>query len=355
MGGFELLYTRIIFSNIFRTRSDSFVLNPGASMRRREFIVGLGGAAAWPSVAWPQSPKPLVGFLNNGSSATLVQLTTAFRQGLAEAGYTDGQNVAIEYRWAEGDNSRLPALVDDLVQRRPTVIAVTGGTATAIAAQAATATIPIVFAIGGDPVKFRLVASLNRPGGNMTGVSFLANSLLAKQVEILHEMVAKDAVIGFLVNPANPNAEADTREVMSAAATLQHRVLIERVPTPTGIEPALASMMQQRIGALLIYPDALFTSQIQQLLALAARHKLPMLYNREFAVAGGLIGYGAKQSEAYRNAGLYVGRILRGDKPADLPVMQSSAVELVINLKTAKTLGIDMPQTLLARADEIIE
>jgi putative ABC transport system substrate-binding protein len=221
---------------------------------------------------------------------------TAFRQGLAEAGYTDGQNVAIEYRWAEGDNSRLPALVDDLVQRRPTVIAVTGGTATAIAAQAATATIPIVFAIGGDPVKFRLVASLNRPGGNMTGVSFLANSLLAKQVEILHEMVAKDAVIGFLVNPANPNDEADTREVMSAAATLQHRVLIERVLTPTGIEPALASMMQQRIGALLIYPDALFTSQIQQLLALAARHKLPMLYNREFAVAGGLIGYGANRA-----------------------------------------------------------
>ena len=186
---------------------------------------------------------------------------TAFRQGLAEAGYTDGQNVAIEYRWAEGDNSRLPALVDDLVQRRPTVIAVTGHRHGDTPAQAATATIPIVFAIGGDPVKFRLVASLNRPGGNMIGVSFLANSLLAKQVEILHEMVAKDAVIGFLVNPANPNDEADTREVMSAAATLRTGYSSNGCSHRTGIEPALASMMQQRIGALLIYPDALFTSQ----------------------------------------------------------------------------------------------
>jgi putative ABC transport system substrate-binding protein len=326
-------------------------------MRRREFLGLVGSAAtAWPSVAWSQSREPLVGVIHNGSPAIFAPLIDTFRRGLGDAGYVDGQSVTIEYRWAEGDNSRLPALVSDLVQRGPAVIAATGGTAVPLAARAAGGTIPVVFAIGGDPIKFGLVASLNRPGGNMTGASFLANSLLAKQVEILHEAIGRDAVIGFLVNPTNPNAEADTREVVSAAAKLQHKLITERAKTLGELDTAFMALIRQRINALLLFPDALFTNQRQQVVALAARHKLPTLYNsREFAAAGGLIGYGAKQGEAYRVAGLYAGRILRGDKPADLPVVQSSSVELVINLKTAKALGLTVPPALLARADAVIE
>jgi len=324
-------------------------------MKRREFVAGLGGAVAWPLLVRAQSSQPVVGFINNGSAAAFAALAAAFQKGMAETGYVDGQNVIIEHRWAEGDNNRLPAFVAEFVQRRVAVIAATGGTASPIAARPAATTIPVVFAIGADPVKFGLVNSLNRPGGNMTGVSFLANSLLPKQVEVLHEIVGKDAIVGLLINPANPNAESDTRAVVAAAALLRHRTVTERAETEAEIASAFAALTAQHIGALLIFPDALFTSFRQQLVALAARHKVPTLYNSAFAASGGLIGYGAKQTEAYRNAGIYTGRILRGDKPADLPVMQSSTVELVVNLKTAKSLGIEIPQTLLARADEVIE
>ena len=325
-------------------------------MRRRDFIAALGGALVLaPQVSRAQSAKPIVGFINNGSAAAFTSLAAAFQKGLEETGYVDGQNVMIEHRWAEGDNNRLPAFVQEFIQRRAAVIAATGGTASPIAAQSAAATIPVVFAIGADPVKFGLVASLNKPGGNMTGVSFLANSLLAKQVEVLHELVRKDAVIGFLVNPANPNAEPDTRAVVAAAALLHHRIVTERATTQAELERAFGALTAQNINALLIFPDALFTSFREQLVTLASRHKLPTVYNYAFAASGGLVGYGAKQTEAYRNTGIYVGRILRGDKPADLPVMQTSSVELVVNLKTAKAFGIEIPQTLLARADEIIE
>lgn len=324
---------------------------------RRELACLLVGAVAWPSAAMAQRSKPLVGFVNNGSSGSYGLLIAEwFRRGLREAGFVEGQDVAIEYRWADGDNDRLPAMVQDLVQRGVSVIVATGGTATALAAKAEAGVTPVVFAIGGDPIKFGLVASLNRPGGNTTGVSFLANALLAKQLEVLHEAVPKDATIGLLSNPANPNAESDTAEVVSAAAKLNRKLVVVKAKTKSDIDQAIASLVQQKVGALLIYPDALFTSLRSQLLALVSRHKLPALYNsREFAAAGGLIGYGAKQAEAYRYAGIYTGRILKGEKPGELPVMLSAAVELVVNLKTAKALGIEIPQTLLARADEIIE
>jgi putative ABC transport system substrate-binding protein len=246
--------------------------------------------------------------------------------------------------------------MQDLVQRRVNVIVATGGTPTALAAKAVAEAIPIVFAIGADPIKFGLVTSLNRPGGNVTGVSFLANTLLPKQLEVLHETVAKDAVIGFLVNPANPNADSDTADVVSSAAKLGRKLAIARATKPSEIDAAFSSLLDRQAGALLIFPDALFTSLREPLIALLARHKMPAIYNsRDFAVSGGLIGYGANQVEAYRNAGLYAGRILKGEKPANLPVMQSTTVDLVVNLKAAKMLGIEIPQTLLARADEIIE
>lgn len=319
---------------------------------RREFVGLLGGALARPAVALAQSTKPLVGFVNNGAANIFGPLFAAFQRGLGEAGFADGQ-VVIEDRWAEGDNSRLPALLEDLVRRRVNVIAATGGTPTALAAQAASGAIPVVFAIGADPVKFGLAASFNRPGGNTTGVSFLANALLAKQVEVLHETVAKDVVLGFLINPVNPNADSDTA---SAAAKLGRKLVIVKAQRPSDIATAFSLLVDQKVGALLIFPDALFTSLREQLVALVLRHKLPALYNsRDFAVSGGLIGYGANQGEAYRHTGAYVGRILKGEKPAELPVMQSTAVDLVVNLKTAKALGIEVPQTLLARADEIIE
>jgi putative ABC transport system substrate-binding protein len=327
-------------------------------MQRRQFMTLVGSAAAsWPLAAHAQQPAtPVIGFLNNGSPGAYQGLVAMFRQGLAETGYEEGRNITVEYRWAGGQIDRLPALVQDLVQRQVAVIAATGGSATTLAAKKATTSIPIVFAMGADPIKFDLVASLNRPGGNLTGASFLANSLLAKQVEVLHEAVTKDAAIGFLVNPTNPNAQSDTKEVIAAADTLHRKLVVLRASTESEMSAAVSSFAQQQRGALLIFPDALFTDQREQLVALAARHKLPTLYNsRDFAVAGGLIGYGTKQTDSYRQVGIYTGRILKGEKPADLPVIQSTNVELVVNLKTAKSLGIEIPQTLLARADQVIE
>jgi putative ABC transport system substrate-binding protein len=326
-------------------------------MRRRDFISLLGGAAAaWPRTVRSQPAMPVIGFLNNGSSNAYLRQVAAFRQGLAEAGYEEGRNVAVEYRWAKSENDRLPALVQDLVQRHVDVIAATGGTATALAAKAAATSVPIVFAIGADPIKFNLVASMNRPGGNMTGVSFLSNLLLAKQVEILHETISKNTVIGFLVNPTNPNSEVDTNEVLAAAATLGRRIFVVKASTGAEITAAFSSLAQQQVGALLIFPDTLYVDQRDQLLTLASHQKLPTLYNsREFAAAGGLIGYGSRQTDAYRQAGLYTGRILNGEKPAELPVIQSTTVELIINQKTARALGITVPQALISRADEVIE
>jgi putative ABC transport system substrate-binding protein len=327
-------------------------------MRRREFISLLGGAAAaWPLAARAQQPAmPVVGWLGSGAPAPWAGLVAAFHQGLSQAGYVEGRNVAVEYRWAEGQYGRMPALIDDLLSRGPVVIAVTGSTAAAQAAKAATNTIPVVFVIGADPVKFGLITSLNRPGGNVTGVSFLANLLVGKQLEVLRGIMPAAALVGFLVNPSNPNAEADTNNARLAADALGQKLLVVSAITAIDIENAFASFAQKKASALLISADPLFSGHRDQIVALAARDALPTIYNsREYVSSGGLLSYGPDQADAYRQAGIYVGRILKGEKPADLPVMQPTKFELVINLKTAKSLGLEIPDKLLALADEVIE
>jgi len=327
-------------------------------MKRRKFITLLGGAvAAWPLAARAQqSAMPVIGFLNARSLRSDSRLVTAFHQGLGETGYVQGQNVAIEYRWAEGYNDRVLALAAELVRRQVAVIVATGGNIVALAAKAATSTIPIVFTTGGDPVLMGLVTSLNRPGGNITGISALTGLLGAKRLEILHELVPKAAMIGVVMNPTNPSAEAYARELQEAARSRGQQIHILNASTDGEIDIAFASLVQLRAGAVLIVTDTFFTGWRDQLVALAARYAIPAIYDiRDFAAAGGLISYGTNFADLYRQAGLYAGRILKGEKPADLPVVQPTKFDLVINLNTAKALGLDIPPTLLARADEVIE
>ena len=279
----------------------------------------------------------------------------AILQGLNETGYVEGRNVAFEYRWAEDHNERLPALAADLVRRRVAVIA-TSGTASAIAAKAATSTIPIVFATGGDPIALGLVASLTRPGGNVTGASFLTSTLVAKQFEVLHEAVPKTALIGYLADSTNPNSEPNTKNLLTAAELVKQKMAIVQAHTDSELETAFVALVQQRAGALVVSGDPFFLSRRNKIVELAARQKVPAIYNlREYVVAGGLMSYGTSIKEANRIAGLYAGRILKGEKPADLPVQRSTKVELVINLKAAKALGLTVPPQIVARADEVIE
>jgi putative ABC transport system substrate-binding protein len=326
-------------------------------LKRREFVTLLGGAAAWPHAAGAQQPTmPLIGFLQSGSAGATAHMLAAFHSGLREAGYIEGQNVAIVYRYADGRYDRLPMLAAELVRSQVAVLAATGGDSAVRAARAATATIPIVFTIGSDPVALGYVASLNRPGGNVTGVVLLTSNLGAKRIGLLREFIPNADAIGVLVNPAYPVSAAQLKEVQTAAASVDVRLIIANASAERDFEPAFALLVQQRASALMISSDPFFNSQRDRIVALAARHALPAIYEwREFTEAGGLMSYGTSLTDAYRLAGNYAGRILKGEKPADLPVIQSSKFELVINLKTAKALGLDVPLGMSAAADEIIE
>jgi putative ABC transport system substrate-binding protein len=327
-------------------------------LRRREFISLLGGAAAWPLATRAQPlPMPVVGYLSSASPEGSVQILQFFRDGLSEAGYVEDQNVAIEYRWARDKNDQLPALASDLVQRQVALIVTAGGTQTAQAAKGATTTIPIVFLLGSDPVEVGLVASFNRPGGNMTGITIVTVQLLAKRLELVRELVPTASVIGLLVNPANPNAESAARDLQTAARVLGQQVLVLGAGTENELFAVFSDLVKQRVGALIVTADPFFTVNRRELLiALAIRHAIPTVYsNRETAIAGGMISYGASQGDSARQVGLYAGRILKGAKPADLPVLQPTKFELVINLRTAKVIGLEVPPMLLARADEVVE
>jgi putative ABC transport system substrate-binding protein len=326
-------------------------------MKRREFITLLGGASAWPLAARAQqSAMPVVGFLHGASPSYLGQFIDALRKGLNEAGYVEGQNLAIEYRWAEGHYDRLAALAADLVDRQVAVILAMGGTDPARAAKMATSTIPIVFVSAADPVKTGLVASLNRPGGNVTGVSLIAAALEEKKLGLLHELVPKTSVIAGLVNPNYPGAKTQAGDIQEAASHLGVKVIALTAGTDDEIDTAFASSVQQGAGALLVSSDPFFNSRSGRFVAAADRYSMPVIYpQREYVRGGGLVSYGPDFSDGYRNGGIYVGKILKGAKPAELPVMQPTKFELVLNLKTAKTLGLAVPPTLLATADEVIE
>src|SRR3954452_5089784 len=323
-------------------------------MKRRDLMLLLGGAAiSWPrALRAQQKAMPVIGYLNTGSGSPAAPFTAAFRQGLSETGYVEGQNVAIEYRGAEGHYDRLPALAAELVGRKVDVIVSVGGTPTALAAKSATTTIPIVFRSGEDPVELGLVASLARPGGNLTGVSMLIDELTPKRLELLSELVPQARVIGLLLNPSNRSAERIIRDAPEAARAKGVQLPILKATTESEIDTAFASLVQLQAGALLVSADPFLTSRRAQLVALASRHAVPAIYAwREFAASGGLISYGSSLTAAFRLVGIYTGNVLKGAKPADLPVEQSTTFELVINMKAAKALGLTVPQPLLARAD----
>jgi putative ABC transport system substrate-binding protein len=327
-------------------------------MRRREFIALLGGAAAsWPLAARAQQPAmPVIGYLGTGAPERIAHLVVAFRKGLSETGYIEGRNVTIEFRWAQNDTNQLPELAADLVRRQVTVIVAPLSTPAVFAAKAATTTIPIVFGTGGDPVKLGLVVSLNRPGGNLTGVSVLQVEIAAKRLGLLHELLPGAARFAILVNPNNSLTKTLIVDARAAAATIGRQIEILTATTNRDIDTAFASLLQKRIDALLVSPDRLFLDRRVQLATLAVRHAVPAIYPvREFAEAGGLMSYGTSFVDTYRQIGIYTGRILNGEKPADLPVVQATKFEFIINLQTAKALGLSIPPTLLARANEVIE
>jgi putative ABC transport system substrate-binding protein len=326
-------------------------------MRRREFIAGLGSAAVLPLAARAQQPAmPVIGYLGDQSADDdYKNKTVPFLQGLKETGYVEGQNVAIEYRWAENQPDRLPALATDLVRRRVAVVAA-AGTEAALAAKAATTTIPIVFSSGGDPVALGLVASLNRSGSNATGIASLVAELGPKRLQLLRELVPNASVFGVLVDPAFPNAQSIITDLQAAARTLGLQLIVVNARTDSDLETAFETFLQRRVGAVLVSNGTFYTRRMEQLAALAARYALPAIYPvREHAQAGGLMTYGSSPGYYYRQVGIYTGRILKGDKPADLPVQQITKIDLVINLKTAKALGLTIPETLLATADEVIQ
>ena len=326
-------------------------------MRRRNFVSLLGSAVAWPLLARAQQPAmPVIGVLSARTAASGASMVTAFHHGLSESGYVDGQNLRIEYRWAEGHYDRLGALSDDLIRRRVSVIVALSGTPAALAAKAATTTIPIVFGNGGDPLTSGLVASLGRPTGNITGVTFYTVQLAGKRLELLRELVPTATVIGFLVNPNNPAEEPEAKDVEVAARALGVRLQVLNTTSERDIDAAFATLLERRAGALVVGSDPLFFRFSDKLIELAARHAMPAIYIvREFPEAGGLMSYGSRQNDAYHQAGIYVGKILQGAKPADLPVMQPTKFELVINMKTAKALGLTVPLHLQQIADEVIE
>jgi putative tryptophan/tyrosine transport system substrate-binding protein len=328
---------------------------PFDQLKRRQFITLLGGAAAWPLTARAQQPAmPIVGFVNGGSS--VVSWSSAFRNGLNETGYIEGQNVTVEYHWLEGQFDRLPSVMADLVRRQVVVIATPAGTYASLAAKAATATIPVVFGVAEDPVKLGLVASLARPGGNATGVNFFTQELMAKRLGLLHDLAPKAVRIALLVNPADLPLAETIRELPEAARVLGLQITTLNASTTGEIEAAFATLMRDRADALFVNADVFFTTQAMQIARLAAQYGIPAVYSsRAYAEVGGLMSYGPDQPETCRQVGIYTGQILKGGKPADLPVLQPTKFEFLINLNTAKALGMDVPATLLARADEVIE
>jgi putative ABC transport system substrate-binding protein len=327
-------------------------------MRRREFITLLGGAAAWTTAAGAQQPsRPVIGYLSARGPGNSVDIIAAFRQGLKEAGFVEGENVTIESRFAEGNFDRLPALAADLVTHRVNLVVATGGTVSVVKAKPVVpTTVPIAFAMGGDPVKLGVVASLNRPGENITGVAFLVNGLAGKQMELLQKLMPTTAVIGFLVNPKDPNAETDSRDAQAAAGILGLKVVVGAASTESEIEATLSSFAQQHVGALFVDAEPFLLDNRSRILMLAAKAAMPVVSQfRLFAQDGGLASYGTSLTDANRLLGVYTGRILKGEKPSDLPVVQSTKFDLVVNLRTAKTLNIVVPSTLIAIADEVVE